>query len=373
MSVEKTDTHPTAISDAEKAEMAKMLAEEEAELGAAGADDETGDDLEATAAADAVPDKGAQAAGAGAAAPAKDKVDGAPPAAAAAATAAGADADAGAGTDAADAGAGTEPAPGTVQRKQYDGVLAELRETRATVQTLKAALTNPRTALPERDFDAEDQALDAKEAALDDRYEKEGLADEEYRASQRELQRERRALDRERNKYELHAQLEQDRIANEALAAEQAKASAEKAWADSVASWEESKGDWLKNPVRRATVSQTMEMMNADPELSKLDNAGYLAKLEEFLADAFPNFPTTAPAATDTTTVDPRRKLAAARAAEVGAAPPRIEGGVGNRGTGTQDIDLEAMPHASHTKGGAVISKFGLIPESKQNEMLGIE
>lgn len=375
MSVDKTDTHPSAISADEKAEMDKLLAEEEAELGAAGADDDdaagdidttTGDSPDGDAAGD---DKAG-----GKKAAANDQPGDDANADAAAGAAAGQPAAKGT-ADPAD-GKADQPA-GTVDVKQFNGVVGELRETRETVKTLREALTRPREPLPERNFDAEDKAIDEKLAALDARYDNEGMSDDEFRAAQREIEKERRVLDRERNKYELLQQLEEERVANELAAAKQAKDAAEKAWAEQVNSWEADLGDWLKNPVRRATVSQTMEMMNADPELSKLDNDSYLAKLEEFLADAFPNFPKAAPAADkagDTTiTTDPRRKLAAARAAEVTGAPPRIEGGVGNRGTRTEDIDVEHMPHAKHGKTGAPVSAFGQLPENKQNELLGIE
>lgn len=392
MSVDEKDTHPSAMSAEEKAELDKLVAEEETELGAAEAGDDAGDDAGGAPAGDAT-DEGAGDPPAAAAAGKDGKPSGkeadadadgdGDDAAGAEPEGKGKDGAAAAGA-AADDGADGDKAAASVDRKQYDGVMAELRQTRDQVKTLREVLTAPRQPLPERDFDAEDKAIDEKQAALDKRYDDEGMSDEEYRAEQRQIERDRRALDRDRNKYELLQQLEEERQANEAKAAKEAKEAAEKAWADKVTDWETNLGDWLKNPVRRATVSQTMAMMNADPALSQLDNDAYLAKLEEFLADAFPNFPKSGKAGDaasaadagdgkEAAQVDPRRKLAAQRAAEATGAPPRIEGGVGNRGTRTEDIDVEHMPHVTHTKTGAPVPKFSQLPEHTQNELLGIE
>lgn len=369
MTVKETDTHPSQMSDADKKEMDDLVAAEVAELHGAGdeavdagktvgaAGDETNTDQ---GAGDDAGDKGAAAAEAGKAEAAA--AGAAPPAAAADEGAA-----AGESGETAVAAAGDAGKVSTVDRKQYDGVLAELRDTRSVNQLLRTALTKPMEQLPPRDFDAEDKALDERVAALDKRYDSEGLSDEDYRNEQRTIERDRRALDRDRNKYELLDTLQKEREANEQLAAAQAKEAAEKAWDDAREAWSANLGDWLKNPVRRATVNQTMEMMNADPELSQLDHAAYLAKLDTFLGEAFADYPgkKTASAGGGDAASGPneRQQLAAKRAAEVGASPPRIEGGVGNRGTGTADIDINKIP----------LGRFKDLPKAKQNELLGIE
>lgn len=378
MSVTDNQTHPSALSDEQKAELRKMVEEEEAEL--AGDD---GEDEGAGEAAAGNPDGGEEAA---AGAEVGDDTGAAGEEGKAKPKGKAAGADEGAADDqgkpkgkegaaAADAaGDGAEGAgkPGKgeayVPKQQFDGVLAELRNTRQEVQTLKALATGKREPLPERDFDAEDKALDDAEAQLDAKYDTEGMADEEYRQAQRDIEKKRRALDRERNKYELHAQLVAEQEASKKEAEEQAVKAAAESWQSEVSTWQDSLGDWLKNPVRRSTVDNTMAMMNADPELAKLDNAAFLAKLDEYLADAFPNYPRAegkggddgkgkgAPQPTE------RQRLQAQRAAEASGAPPRIEGGVGNRGTRTEDIDIERMP----------LGKFKELPKAKQDELLGL-
>lgn len=375
MSVTDNQTHPSAMSDEQKAELRQLVEEEEAELH----DGDKGEDVAAAAAAAGGKEEEAAGADAGAGGGAKDK--GKDNGAAAEGGAAGGDQgkpkegkDGAAAADAGAAGEGEDGAgkPGKgdreafVPKQQFDGVLADLRATRQEVQTLKALATGKREPLPERDFDAEDKALDDAEAQLDAKYDTEGMADEEYRQAQRDIEKRRRALDRERNKYELHAQLLADQEDAEKGAAEQAAKAAAESWQTEVVKWQDSLGDWLKNPVRRSTVDNTMAMMNADPELAQLDHAAYLAKLDEYLRDAFPNYPRTDDAGAgkekDLPPATQRQKLQAQRAAEASNAPPRIEGGVGNRGTRTEDIDLENMP----------LGTFKKLPKERQDELLGL-
>lgn len=335
--INENDTHPSALSEADKAAMNKLVEGDDGGEGgdvvAAGADDagtvaqtpkkpaaksEAGDDP------DAGLEAGGQDEGAGKTAP----------------------------KAAGEGGDDKKPQEAFVSKREFDGVLHELRQTRSQLSALRGG---PRDPLPERNFDDEDKVLDSREKEIDDKYDEGELTEAEHRAKLRAVLNERRALDRERARYEARAEIEQEQTA----AAERLKQAAQAEWDAAIKGWEEGLGDWMQNPVRRTTVAQTLQFMENDPELSKLDNAAFLDKLEEFLADAFPNFPAKADRQQR---VSDRQKLAATRAAEASAAPGRMEGGSGNRATRTEDIDVN----------GLKLGDFGKLPKHKQDELLGL-
>lgn len=353
--IDERATHPLAMSDADKAEMASLLESEEATAADDDADTSAADDAAAEAAA------GQRGEGLGKASAA----DGGKVAAAAAS-------EAGAPAEPAQepAQAGEPAGDGKVDRQQFDGVLGELRETRAELKTLKAQINAKPAALPDRDFDSEDTALSQEIAALDGKLDEGDLTDAEYRAQLRDVQSRQRALDRERARYEARAELEaQQKVASEQQQVE-AQNQAQQRWESARDEWITSLGDWYKNPARRVLIEQTMAAMNAEAETAELDNQGYLSKLNSYLGEAFPDFPLNegTAGAGKAPKASPRQVQAAAGAAAVTAGPPAIEGGVGNRGTSTAEIDIEHLPHAK--PGGK--ASFSALSQQKQNELLGL-
>lgn len=328
--IDEKSAHPLSMSDAEKAELNKLVDEESSEIDAA-ADDPAADADPEPESAGSDPDKPDKPATNAAAETGKDEA-------------------------------------GVVPRQQFDGVLGELRETRSEVKALKARLSAKPEALPERDFDAEDKALEQELAALDERYD-EGvdLTDAEYRAAQREIFGKQRAIDRDRAKYEARAELEVQQAAAAEQAEKEQQAAAQAQWDTDVGGWKESLGDWIKDPVNVLVVEDAMNKFNARPELAGLGNAEYLEKLNAYLAKTTQDFPEAA-AGEGMARVNQRQVQAAQAAAAVTAAPPQIRGGVGNRGTTTADVDLEHMPHAK--PGGQ--ASFSTLSKEKQNELLGI-
>ncbi|NUS38251.1 MAG: hypothetical protein HOQ02_04410 [Lysobacter sp.] len=354
--IRNENPHPSSLSDAERAELNKLVEEDEAG-GDADTDTDAGDKGKKEEAA-----AGGNAANAAAGDTKND-----------AASRAAGEPDAAAAEDGKDGDAPNEGEGDKVDRRQLDGVLRELRETRAELKSVKAQVAPAREALPPRDFDVEDKALDDKVAALDKRYDEVGdLSDEEYRRELRAIETERRSLDRDRNRYELLGEIDKRQ---QAAAEEQAKvvqADAEAAWKTDVKGWEENLGAWLKNPVRRATVEQTMATMNADPETAGLSNTAYLAKLDGYLSEAFDNYPRKGAGAAQSDAkadqqaneqpVNARQQQAARRAAEVAGSPPAVNGGVGNRGTVGDEVNVEGMK----------LGQFGKLSKAKQNEALGL-
>lgn len=346
--IKETDTHPSALSEAERERMNKLVEEDSGEL------EETDVGGEAAGVAEgkkADEPAGAEAkAGAEADAKGKEGKEAAEPAAGAA--------EVEGGTEGGDPAAGTEGAGKveTVSKKEFDGVLNELRDTRRLVQALRGPKLDP---LPTRDFDAEDGALDQAEAALEAKYDEDpNFTDADYRAELREINKKRREIDKDRARYEVRSEQEKAaQAANEVLLKQQ-----QDEWDSMVAEWQEGLGDWIKNPARRNNVNATMAAMMQDPEDSKLGNAEFIARLESYLADEYPSFPKREAGAPDKGKVDPRRQLAAGRAAEAGAAPPRMQGGTGNRATTGEQVDIKNMK----------LGDFGKLSKEKQDAALGL-
>lgn len=354
MSDIETQTHTRNLSQTERDEMKKLVEEEEraaAELEDLDEEEDDQDDGEGEDDAGAGDeDKG----GAGKGAAVSDEGKGA-------ASAADDKGAAGASAPAADAGKGKTKAEDGVTAEQFNGVLKELRDTRAELKALKT--TKPAD-LPARDFDKEEGEIEAAQAALDKRYDEVGdLTDEEYRKETRALSGKLRALDRDRSRYDVHAELAQQA---EALEKEQVQAQ-QQAWDADVKTWEDSLGEWLKNPLRRGAVQQAMDLMNQDPEMASLDNATFLQKLDEYLADEFQSYPRKAAAgdaaaAGTGTKASPRQQAAAKAAAAASSAPPPITGGVGNRGTTQEEVDVENIP----------LGKFKNLSKEKRAAALGV-
>ena len=348
-------THPMAMSDADKADLAALLEAEEAT--AADGDADTSQ-VEDAAAESAAGQSGEDLGKGGKDANGKEAPAAAPEAGSTANTAQ-------------EPVQGGEPAvEGKVDRAQFDGVLGELRETRAELKTLKAQINAKPAALPDRDFDTEDASLAQEIEALDAQLDEGDLTDSEYRSKLRDVQGRQRTLDRERARYEARAELEaQQKAATEQQQVE-LQAQAQQQWEADCQQWMASLGDWGKNPARRVLIEQTMTAMNAEADTAGLDNRAYLDKLTGYLADAFADFPLNegTAGAGKATVASPRQVQAATAAAAVTGGPPAIQGGVGNRGTSLAEVDLEHMPHAK--PGGK--AAFGTLSPQKQNELLGI-
>lgn len=376
--IESTTPHSRNLSEAERKELDDMVAEDE-RAAATMNDDNDDDDGAAAGDVDAGQvDAGAAAADAGKAKPpAKDgkAAEGGDDAAAAAAGDAGEGKDGKAG-DAAKAGGGEDDAAAAAaaaaakdggdagedkdQQRVVNGLLNALQKERAKN---RAGVKLPE--LPERDFDAEDTALEQRLADLDKRYDDDGsLTDAEYRAEQRKILTEQRALDRDRGKYQAY-ELLKERDEAEAKAEQE---NAQAAWDAAAKEWEDSMGDWIKNPVRRVTVTQVLNDMGKDPTFANLSNEEFLAKANAFLADAFDNFPlrdqVVAKAGAGAATTVTERQRAAARAAASGSsAPPSPNGGVGNRGTTSEGVDLNKLP----------LGNFKTLSKEEQARQMGVD
>ena len=350
--INDSDTHPSAVSEADRERMTKLVEEDTGELEAGAAGDGEGDGGDQGtpegegAGADADGDASGDASG--------DK-QGAEAGEATAGDAGGESTGEGQGDG---DGSGAARKEDTVSRQQFDGVLSELRDTRRVVQALRGPKLDP---LPPRDFEAEDKVLDDAEAALDAKFDEDpNFTDADYRLEMRDINRKRRDLDRDRGRYEMRAEQEQAaNAANEVLVKQQ-----QDEWDTMVAEWQEGLGDWIKNPARRNNVNATMAAMMQDPEDSKLDNAAFLSKLEAYLADEYPTFPKREGGEMNRqqNNVEPRRKLAAARAAEASGGPPRMQGGTGNRATATPVVELKGMK----------LGKFKDLPKAVQDKALGL-
>lgn len=228
---------------------------------------------------------------------------------------------------------------GKVDKKAFDGVLAELRATREEVKALKqqsAALAAP----PEdRDFKAERDALrekwdngDVDTDAYNEQRDALVIEEAEHRAAVR-----------------FHA-----------LQQQQAAESANQAWNSKVSAWETANAEFLANPIRKKAVNDLLAVLDGDPN-KRLSDDDLLAEVEKQAFEAF-NW-TGSPAAAAAAGVDPRMQAAARAAAAASSAPPAITGGVGNAALAGK-VDLEALA-ANTSKASAA--------RNVVNEVLGDE
>ena len=319
----ENERHPSSLSETEKAAMMKAYpaAFDKDE----GADEKTPDpaalpeEAAAAPAADAAPKEDAAAA-----APAAEAED----------------------------GAAADDAP--VSRKEFNGVLNELRETR---KELKQARTEP--AAPARDFDAElkslDEKLDADQKSLLDRYDEGEIDATELAREQSRLMKEYqgsvRGITVDESKQVAAATIQKQQ-------AEAAAQSVQQAWDSAIGTWKDQNTEFLANPIRRDAVAKLLEQYGADDSLSNEQ------VIEQVQAAAFDAFNWQGKAAAPTAPADPHaRRNASDRAAAAhasAATPPSLDGGVGGRGK-SQGVDLEQM------KPG----QFSRLPREEQEKLLG--
>lgn len=324
MSIEENDTtHPLNMSaDDLKATMAS-LDNEDAD---ADADADSGDDDDAAGAA------AGQGEGEGEGAAAGDAGKG----------------EGGEGGEGAGAGAG-EGDEGddkrTVSLSAFNGLLAELRQTREEVKAYKAQQAALAEAPADRDFTAE-------RAALKEQWENGDIDTDEYNDK-------RDALVLEQADHRVAARMYQAQKAQEKAAAEQAI----QAWNAKVQSWEADNADFLANPLRRKAVNDLLAALDADPA-NRMTDEELLAEVQKQAFDAF-NWQgaAQAPAAAAAQNPMARRNANNARAAAAAsAAPPAIAGGVSNASVAA-NINLEDM------KPG----EFKKLAKDVQQQLLGEE
>lgn len=316
--------HPNALTDEQKAEMraADPAAFDEDDDGDdAGAGEKTAEELAAEAAngkAEPTEEEKAAAAAAGAG----DQLTDEQKATAAAGVAAGKTTE----EIAADLAAGGDK----VDKKAFDGVLADLRATRDEVKELKAFKnTISQAPAAPKDFDAEFKSIqekyDAGDLSLDERLEAE------------------RKLGREEAQYTALVTVHQANNAN-------ALKSAEDAWTEQVTAWSTTNADFLSNPIRKDAVGRLIDQLGADASLS---NEALLEKVEKAAFEAF-NWKTEPVTPADKVDgKDPhasRRAANAAAAASASAVPGQLNGGVGGRGGPEKVVDLDNVKPGSFSK-----------------------
>lgn len=226
--------------------------------------------------------------------------------------------------DPAKAAKAADPAPADeddakpVDRKAFNGVLNELRETREKLKLVEAkqgAFVAPEG--EPRDFKAEREALK-------ERWDNADLDTDEYNNA-------RDTLVLEEAEYRATARFH-------ALQAQSQVQAAKNSWDESVGAWEAANAEFMANPIRRKAVADLIVQLDTDPD-NKLDDAALLAKVQETAFEAF-NW-TGKPATVPDVPVDTRMSAAARAAAAASAAPPAFAGGVGT-GAVASKVDLEA-------------------------------
>lgn len=231
---------------------------------------------------------------------------------------------------------------GTVDKRAFNGLLAELRQTREELKAVKQAQEASAAAAPAakaRDFEAELRDLR-------NRYENEGeLSDEEYDAA-------RASLLRDQVKLEVQQEFQQE-------AAKHGQAQAQAAWQERIAAWEGQHADFLANTIRRNTVSNLFESLGADASLSDDE---LIKRVEKEAFEAFNYQPKTAAAAPAAGNPHAQRNATdAAAASAASAAPPPPSAGTGNRGGPDSGIDLTAIKQGDFSK----------LPKAEQEKLLG--
>lgn len=350
MSPDPTDyVHPNSLSDEQKAEMRAAdpaaFDDDEGDANAA-AGEKTAEELAAEAAAAGKTDEGKtepteeeKAAAAAAAAGTGAELTDEQKAAAAAGVAAGKTTE----EIAAELAAGGDK----VDKKAFDGVLADLRATRDEVKELKAFKnTISQAPAAPKDFDAEFKSIqkqyDDGDLTLDER-----LAAE-------------RALGREEAQYTALVTVHQANNAN-------ALTAAENDWTQQVNAWSKENAEFLSNPIRKDAVGRLMDQLGADASLS---NEALLEKVQAAAFEAF-NWKPEPVKATDKENgkggdgKDPhadRRAANAAATAAASAVPGNLNGGVGGRGGPEKVVDLDNVKPGTFSKN---------LTEEQQEKLLG--
>lgn len=356
--------HPSSLTDEQKQ---ALIASDPAAFDQDGDDTDDSDDQ----------GTGGDAGGAAGGAAADGKTEGA--GAAAGAGAAGADAaagGAGAGAEAA-AGAGSDAAAGAtgasaggdvpmIPKSRFDEVLLRAKQAEDQLKELNKSRA---PAAPEaaRDFgqeaDALRKTLEDGNAALAKQYEDADIDLAEFNRQNTKLIVDyQTAMQKLAVEQASHAALSS--VHASAVKQEQDQSAA--AWETRVTAWKEEHKAFLSNPLRHQMVSDLLERLGADQNLSDED---LLKQVAEAAYEAFnmtpPGAAAAAPAAgagATTTDQHKERNASDARAAAAASAtPPAVTAGVGGRGGPDQGIDL------SNLKPG----QFSKLPRDQQERLLG--
>ena len=259
-----------------------------------------------------------------------------------------AETDAGNATAAADDAAADDDTAKPVDQRAFNGVLSDLRDTRAELSAAQRELQalrekfNAAEAPPARDFAAERKALKEK---FDDGE----LDDDDYQEQREALlleEAEQKALAK------FTAQQQQQRTAQQQSQADQVAAD----WDAKLKAWMTDNSEFCSNPLRVDALGTLIQTLGADTSLSNED----LLKAVE--AKAFEAFNWEKPGAAARHAG--RNAADAAAAARASATPPSLSAGVGvgARGSGEGGgVDME------HMKPG----QFSKLPRAEQERLLG--
>ncbi len=345
MSDKNTDdaTHPLNMSKEDMQSTMALLDSEDDDNGVAA----RGSEGTAAGAATGGADDDAGAAGAGGSDAGAGSGAGAD-AGAGAAAAADAGAGAAGGSDAADGAGGAAAAGGAagqgdddkVDRKAFNGVVAELRQTREELKAVKAQQSLSLAAPEARDF--------AKEKAeLREKWDAGEIDTDQYNDLRDAL-----VVQEAKHGAALHFHSLQQATQKQA---------AEEEWNSAIGAWQTANADFLANPIREKAVNDLLVSLESDPN-NKLSNAELIAKVEELAFDAFSwkREPAAGSAAPATPPASPRAVAAAQAAAAASSTPPLPGRGAGSNLTASQ-VNLEDV------KPG----QFGKLPANVQKELLG--
>ncbi len=212
--------------------------------------------------------------------------------------------------------------PDMIPKPRFDEVNNRLKDLEKWRTTVTAAA--PPAA---RDFDSEAAALEKKydDGDID-------IAD---------FMREQRKLGVEQAKHEALVTVHQSQVAS-------AMQAAQASWDTQINAWKSQHADFLANPLRAGAVSQLIDTLGADPNISDAD---LIQKVEDAAFEAFNWKPadggaSAAPKPTEIQANDPhagRRAANSAAAAAASSTPPNLAAGgvgTGNRGgpQGTPDV-----------------------------------
>lgn len=234
---------------------------------------------------------------------------------------------------------------GTVDKRAFNGLLAELRETREELKVVKQAQQQAQQQAQPAAPVAQVRDFDVELKELRSRYEDEGeMSDDEYEAA-------RAALMREQVKLEMRQEFQQE-------AAKQGQAQAQAAWQEKIQAWEAQHADFLSNTIRRNTVSSLFDSLGNDPAITDDE---LIARVEKEAFDAFNYQPKTTAGASAANPHAQRNAADAAAASAASAAPPAMSAGTGNRGGPASSVDMSAIK----------LGDFSKLPKAEQEKLLG--
>lgn len=243
-------------------------------------------------------------------------------------------------------------ADGTVDRRQFDGVLGELRETRAEAKALRERMAAIEQAEAERQ---------AALAAAQTRDYAQELADLEQKWDDGELDIDFKTFQRQREEIVVA------KTRDEVLAAERSRLEKEEADRQELL-WTTSRDKFLTDHPEYGQDTYRMGTLNLALQQAAHDNPGadYATLFDKAHKEVVTRMPlpggtvTPPPSGTGTPNATPRAQADARASATASAAPPPLHGGVGNRGTDSS-LDLSTL------KPG----EFSKLSKAEQERLLG--